>query len=349
MKKRVIVALSGGVDSAVAASILVDQGYDVVGVFAMGWSGNADFPCDWQSEEADARSVAQRLGIEFQTINLSEQYEKQVINYFLDEYRQGRTPNPDVLCNSEIKFKALWHAMRGLEPQFLATGHYAKISRAEKPIIVKPKDTDKDQTYFLWNIDKAIPPKLIFPLGDLTKTEVRRIAKQKKLPVFNKKDSQGVCFVGPLKVREFLASQLNTKAGDVILKDGRVVAKHDGVLLYTIGQRLRAGTVKWTGDVPPLYVIKKDLANNTLVVGSNSDLYSKTAVAHSANWFVTPPLELVKAQTRYRGELVDCRIEIKDEVVKIAFAEPVRAVTPGQSIVFYNKDSALIGGAIITT
>lgn len=374
-KKRVIVGMSGGVDSSVAAALLKEQNYDVIGVYILGWTGTDEFPCNWQSEEADARAVAEHLGIPFYAINLSKEYEQAVIDDFFANYAAGLTPNPDILCNREIKFKALWQAVRQFEPDYIATGHYARLGReitstkhqssndnqtllvgdlkleSSNPAVFKPADREKDQTYFLWGINRAMLPSILFPLGELTKPEVRERAKKYNLPTAKKKDSQGICFVGPLKVREFLASRLEQKPGQAVLADGRVIAQHEGVNFYTIGQRLAAGSVEWTGDVPPLFVIAKDLKRNLLVVGSDKQTEASSLWASQANWLVGLPKEkfAARAKIRYRQEDVSCTVSSEGEKLLVTFDEPVRAITPGQSIVFYDDASQLLGGAVITS
>ncbi len=374
--------MSGGVDSSVAAALLKEQNYDVIGVYILGWTGTEEFPCNWQSEEADARTVASKLEIPFYTVNLSKEYEQAVIDEFFAGYAAGVTPNPDILCNREIKFKALWQAVRQFEPNYLATGHYAQLReiRSTKSeirnsfeirnskfgftnqAIFKAHDENKDQTYFLWGISREILSHILFPLGDLTKPQVRQLANKSGLPTATKKDSQGICFIGPLKVRQFLASRLKSKPGVAVLTDGRVIAHHDGVNLYTIGQRLGAGSVSWTGDVPPLFVIAKDLKNNRLIVGPDSQTYASELVASQANWLTEEPFDslalaqggfhrqiAMKAKIRYRQEDVDCTVSLKGEELLVRFGEPVRAITPGQSIVFYSEKGQLLGGAVIAS
>lgn len=351
MKKRVVVGLSGGVDSSVAAALLQKDGYDVVGVYILGWLGDEQFPCDWQKEEADARAVAEHLNIPFYTINLSKEYETAVIDAFFERYAAGQTPNPDILCNSEIKFKALWKEIRQFEPDFLATGHYARIIGQEREAsLLKGVDPNKDQSYFLWNIDRGILAKILFPVGEYTKPVIRQLARELGLPTAAKKDSQGICFVGPLKVREFLRTRLQTKSGEAVLADGRVVAIHQGVQLYTIGQRLGAGTVNWTGDAPPLFVVGKNLATNQLLVGPDAATYRRKLQATSCNWLVQPPTQEFEclAKIRYRQEDVSVAVTPEGETISVTFAEPVRAITPGQSIVFYAPNGQVLGGAIIS-
>lgn len=350
-KSRVVVGLSGGVDSSTAAALLKKDGYDVIGVFVLGWTGSADFPCSWQEEEADAKAAADHLGIPFYTVNLTKEYEEGVIQDFLKNYQAGLTPNPDVLCNKEVKFKALWQAVRQFEPDYLATGHYAQIKNVEGSSgLYKGVDSEKDQSYFLWNIDQAMLPKILFPLGGMTKTEVRAQAKAFGLPTANKKDSQGVCFIGSLKVREFLRHHLRLEVGEAVTTDGHIVAGHQGVQLYTVGQRLAAGSVDWTGDVPPLYVVAKDIKHNRLLVGSDEQTYADQLTAATPNWLTKPPHQTFVCQTkiRYRQKDVSATVAKLDNQIVVNFTEPVRAITPGQSIVFYANDGQLLGGAVIT-
>ena len=348
--KRVIALMSGGVDSSVTAALLKEQGYDVIGVYILGWTGTDEFPCSWQDEEADARKVAEKIGIPFHTINLSKEYEKEVIDNFFSKYQQGLTPNPDILCNQEIKFKALWKAVRQFEPDFVATGHYARMLNAgtNNAVIAKGLDENKDQSYFLWGIDKAMLPKILFPLGDMKKGDVRKLAEKYGLPTAKKKDSQGICFVGPLKVREFLKTQVKSKPGKAVLIDGREIAGHEGVELYTVGQRLGAGSVEWTGDVPPLFVVAKDIENNRLIVAEDELTYADGLIAITPNWLkISCDSFSSLAKIRYRQEDVPVTVSIVDGKLYVTFKEPVRAITPGQSIVFYSDSDELLGGAII--
>lgn len=345
--------MSGGVDSSVSAALLHDQGHDVIGVYILGWTGTEEFPCSWQTEQADAEAVAKKIGIPFHTVNLSKEYEQAVIDNFFSQYQLGLTPNPDILCNQEIKFKALWKAVRQFEPDFVATGHYAKL--IPKPnsniqnTITKPKDLEKDQTYFLWGIDKKMLDKIIFPLSGLTKKEVRQLASKYQLPTAKKKDSQGICFVGPLKVRHFLKTQITHRPGEAVLPNGQTVAEHDGVELYTIGQRLGAGSVEWTGDVPPLFVVAKDVKNNRLIVSGDSDSFAKKLIANRANWLVKPESSFqCLAKIRYRQAEIPVAVWLRQDQLTVEFTEPVRSITPGQSIVFYSKKGELLGGAIIS-
>lgn len=337
--------LSGGVDSSVSAALLKEQGYDVIGVYILGWTGTDEFPCNWQEEEAAARAVAEKLKIPFYTVNLSKEYEEAVIDEFFSIYSAGGTPNPDVLCNKEIKFKAMWRSVRQFEPDYIATGHYAQIRNGQ---IYKGADSNKDQTYFLWGISKVILPNIIFPIGEIEKPKVRELAMRYDLPTATKKDSQGICFVGPLKVRQFLASRIPSTPGDTYTTSGKLLARHNGVVFYTIGQRLGAGTVKWTGDVPPLFVIAKDLKNNRLIVGNDEQSYASELIAAKPNWLGDKKIVSV-AKIRYRQKDVAVEVqEIEGERLRVTFKESTRAITSGQSIVFYSKDDQLLGGAYIT-
>lgn len=368
-QRRAIILMSGGVDSSVSAALLKDQGYDVIGVYILGWTGTKDFPCHWQEEEADAKKVALQLGLPFYTVNLSKEYEKNVIDRFFAGYKKGITPNPDILCNREIKFKAVWQAVRQFEPDYIATGHYARICKVTssksqvtkrfpnlgldtsefvtcRHAIFKARDEMKDQSYFLWGIDREMLPKILFPIGELEKSEVRALAKKYQLPTATKKDSQGICFIGPLKVREFLTRQLRPRPGEAVLTDGRLIAQHQGAVLYTIGQRLAVGSVDWTGDVPPLFVIAKDSPNNRLIVGNETETEADELIAGSANWLGAAEF-VSQAKIRYRQKDVSVTLEAVSDGLKVKFSAPVRAITPGQSIVFYSNDDQLIGGAII--
>jgi len=249
--------------------------------------------------------------------------------------------------------------VKALGVDYFATGHYANVKTDDQGIVhlYEGSDANKDQTYFLWGIDSEMLPKILFPLGELTKPEVRQLAKKYKLPTATKKDSQGICFVGPLKVRQFISSQIQTKPGKAVLKDGRQIADHDGVELYTIGQRLAVGSVDWSGDVPPLFVCAKDLKNNLLIVGNDADCWGDKLIAGSLNWLDDLPFDsaqggfhhkiVVKAKIRYRQEDVSVKAEFTGEDLLVKFDQKVRAITAGQSIVFYDDNGRLLGGGII--
>jgi len=338
----------------VAAALLKEGGrYDLIGVFIVGWQGTKDFPCQWQADEADARMVAEKLGIPFFSVNLSQQYYRKVITEFVAGYSRGLTPNPDILCNREIKFKALWRQLSQFEIDFIATGHYARLRRqgagADDYGIYKPMDSAKDQTYFLWAIDGEILPRLIFPLSELIKPEVRLLAKKFDLPTFNKRDSQGVCFTGGLPVKRFLANFLKWEEGTVLTLDGRQIAKHRGVNFYTIGERLGADTVLWQGDVPPLYVVAKDTRENLLVVGNDNQTYADKFTSEPIRWLGSPRRSkfVAMVKIRYRQEDVPAKIYPSNKGAVVELGQPVRAITPGQSMVLYDSDGRLLGGATI--
>ncbi len=351
---RVVVGMSGGVDSSVAAFLLQQQGHDLQAVFMVNWEDEKDpsayregalSGCQWEEDFADVRKVCQLLGIPYTTFNFVEQYRRQVFDLFLSELERGRTPNPDILCNQEIKFhrfieRAL--ALPGVEA--VATGHYAKTDGKR---LLRPKDRTKDQTYFLHRMDRAALPRVRFPLADLTKDQVRAIAREQGFPNAEKKDSTGICFIGDIDYGAFVEQYLPASPGEIQLADGTVVGGHRGLHFYTIGQR-RGIEIGGTG---PYYVLRKDRARNVLVVtNSRSDpgLSQSRCLASELHLIVEGTLpQRVEAQVRYRQEPVGAQIISQaDGKVVVEFDEPVRAVTPGQAIAFYAGDTVL-GGALI--
>jgi tRNA-specific 2-thiouridylase len=354
--RRIIVGLSGGVDSSVAALRLVELGYDVEGLFMKNWEeDDTGEYCAAAADLADARAVAARLGIRLHSVNFSDEYWERVFSYFLAEYRSGRTPNPDVLCNREIKFRAfLDHALR-LGAHRIATGHYARVvERGSVRELHEATDRGKDQTYFLYLLDQHQLAHSLFPLADLTKESVRRIAKDAGFTTHAKKDSTGICFIGERRFRDFLARYLPASAGDIETPDGRVVGQHHGLMFYTIGQRqgIGIGGVANAGEAP-WYVAGKDLDRNVLTVVQGHDhplLFSATLTASRAHWIAgTPPqfpLEC-RARCRHRQPLQACTVHPDgSSMLRVVFAHAQRAVTPGQSVVFYAADNCL-GGAVI--
>jgi len=371
IKKRVVIGLSGGVDSSVAAALLVERGFDVRGVYMKNW--HSDDPkfkgvCPWESDLRDARAVAARLDIPFEVWNFEKEYHDRVVKYFFSEYRRGRTPNPDVMCNKEIKFHVFLEKTLDTGADYVATGHYARIARNQKSKIKnqngKPQksnaprstpsaqllagiDANKDQSYFLWAIDREILPRVLMPVGDFTKPQIRRLAQSLRLPTAEKKDSQGICFIGPINVKEYLKTNLPTRVGSIVNTNGEVVGKHDGVWFYTEGQRAGIGT---TGGGVPYYIIEKKLAENILVVAPRRDpkLFAGGLVAGELNWLVTalPDKFAAIARIRYRHALVPVKVTLEGKLARVTFDTPQRAVTPGQSIVFYQKDLVLGGGVI---
>ena len=353
---RVIVGLSGGVDSSVAALRLVENGYRVEGLFMKNWEeDDTGEYCAAATDLADARSVAARLGIRLHSVNFSAEYWERVFTYFLAEYRAGRTPNPDVLCNREIKFRAfLDHALR-LGADRIATGHYARVvERGGARELHQATDRGKDQTYFLYLLDQNQLAHSLFPLADLTKASVRRIARDAGFVTHAKRDSTGICFIGERRFGDFLARYLPASPGDIETPAGRVVGRHHGLMFYTIGQRqgLGIGGVADGGEAP-WYVAGKDLQNNVLTVVQGHDhplLFSAELAASQVHWIAgTPPrFPLVcRARCRHRQPLQTCTVYLNgSSMLRVVFARPQRAVTPGQSVVFYADDICL-GGAVI--
>lgn len=335
---RVLVGLSGGVDSAVSAYLLKRAGADVTGVFVKGWYPEG-MPCTWREDRKDALRVAAHLGIPFTTLDASEAYKAGVIDYLLREYKAGRTPNPDVMCNREVKFGALDAYRRKEGFQYLATGHYAR--RNEAGVLMKGLDETKDQSYFLWAVPKDTLTETLFPVGNIKKTETREHARKAKLPVSLKKDSQGICFLGSVSVSDFLRKEFGTEQGVLRTRDGKEVGTHDGVLLYTLGQRI---TVPKSNE--PYYVVAKEIEENTLIVDTTPKPAETEVVRFSeANWFMETPSEtIVEAQGRYHGPFVSG--QLTQSGVFTPTDEIREPYTSGQSIVFYQGEN-VIGGGII--
>jgi tRNA-uridine 2-sulfurtransferase len=359
---RVIVGLSGGVDSAVAAHLLREQGYAVAGLFMKNWEED-DAPgyCSAAADLADARAVADRLGIELRTVNFATEYWDRVFEAFLAEYRALRTPNPDVLCNSEIKFRAFLEHALGLGADWIGTGHYARVARgAGGARLLLARDADKDQTYFLHRLTAAQLDRTLFPLADLTKAEVRAIARRLGLDNAEKKDSTGICFIGERRFADFLARWLPDNPGPIETPEGFKLGEHRGLAWYTIGQRsgLGVGGVREAGEAP-WFVAAKDAERNVLVVVQGADhplLYADGLRGEQLHWIGgAPPVPAgalpfdCLGRLRHRQPLMRCTlVEYDSNACRVHFAEPQRAVTPGQSIVFYHGDECL-GGAVITT
>lgn len=358
IKPKVFVAMSGGVDSSVAAALLKKQGYDIVGVFVKiaGFTPSGVEGCDWREERRDALRAAARIGIPLVTLDLSAAYKKLVIDYLLKEYRAGRTPNPDVMCNKEIKFGVFYREALKRGADFVATGHYVKkkLLGSSCQLLVSA-DKDKDQTYFLWSIKPDVLKHCLFPIGDYQKSEVRKLAAKFGLSNADKPDSQGLCFLGQINFKDFLAGYLPKKKGQVLNEEGKEVGEHNGAHFYTIGERHGFRVTAKTPDTSPLYVIAKDLVKNILVV-SNQPRASVAArseiVLDSVNWISgTPPLlaETIKVRIRYRAPLVSCRVECPTEDrARVIFTKPLFGSTPGQSCVFYDSRGIVcLGGGII--
>jgi len=351
---RVMVGLSGGVDSAVAALLLKRQGHDVVGVFMKNWEEeDDDGVCTAAEDYEDVRRVADQIGIPYYTVNFAREYRERVFSYFLAEYRLGRTPNPDVLCNSEIKFRALLDLARTAEAGSLATGHYAQTERLNGRVrLLRAADANKDQTYFLAGLTQEQLRDALFPVGGLQKSEVRRIAREAGLANAEKKDSTGVCFIGERNFKRFLMQFLPAQPGDMVDLTGRVVGRHDGLMYYTIGQRrgLNIGGLPF-GSGESWFVIGKDLPRNLLIVqqGEREELYSTGLSAGKINWIAgEPPARSFACTAKFRYRQADQPVEarVEGEGADIRFLSPQRAVTPGQWAVFYQGEECLGGGPI---
>jgi tRNA (5-methylaminomethyl-2-thiouridylate)-methyltransferase len=353
-KKRVVVGMSGGVDSSVAAYLLKNEGYDVIGVFMKNWDDtNDDGVCTAAEDYEDVKRVANQLGIPYYGVNFEKEYWDRVFTYFMDELKRGRTPNPDVICNTEIKFKAFVDYALSLDADYIATGHYARINRENGQItLLRGKDANKDQTYFLSQLTSDHLSKVLFPLGELTKGEVRKIAQELNLITANKKDSTGICFIGERNFKNFLKNFLPAQPGEIRSLDGEVLGTHDGLMYYTIGQRKGLGIGgKGTGE--PWYVVDKDLDNNVLLVAQGKDhpaLFSTGLIASNLN-LINGDVRLstfaCTAKFRYRQDDQKVRVHIRpDGTVFVEFEKPVKAVTPGQVAVFYEGEICL-GSAII--
>jgi tRNA-uridine 2-sulfurtransferase len=351
MKTKVIVGMSGGVDSSVAAFLLREQGYQVEGLFMKNWEeDDSDGYCAAEADFADAKAVANQLDIPLHSVNFAEEYWERVFSHFLREYELGRTPNPDVLCNKEIKFKAFLNHALTLGADFIATGHYAKVREGS---LYKAKDREKDQTYFLHAVDKSALAKTLFPIGDYQKPEIRQLAKDLNLVTHNKKDSTGICFIGEKRFKTFLNEFILAKPGEMRSAGGELLGQHDGLMFYTLGQRQGLGIGgRQSSNEEPWYVVDKDITTNTLIVaqGNHPLLYSQGLICGPIHWLGdfqdNLPLTCY-AKTRYRQPEQACIISpVNDNQHYIMFSELQRAVTPGQYIVFYEKNQCL-GGATI--
>ena len=355
--KKVICGMSGGVDSSVSAFILQQQGYQVEGLFMKNWEEDDDTDyCTAAADLADAQAVCDKLGIKLHKINFAAEYWDNVFEHFLSEYKAGRTPNPDILCNKEIKFKAfLEYAAEDLGANYIATGHYVRRRGADDNAqLLRGLDTNKDQSYFLYTLSKKQVGQSLFPVGDIEKPIVRAIAEDLGLITAKKKDSTGICFIGERKFKDFLARYLPAQPGNIRTVEGDIIGRHDGLMYHTLGQRkgLGIGGVKGAGE-EAWYVVEKDLVNNELIVAQGHDhsaLLSTGLIAQQLHWVDRQPIReplRCTVKTRYRQTDVSCIIEpIDDESIKVIFDEPQIAVTPGQSAVFY-LDEVCLGGGII--
>jgi tRNA-specific 2-thiouridylase len=355
-KEKVIVGLSGGVDSAVAAALLLAQNYRVEALFMKNWDEDDEQGyCPAQEDLADARAVAGCLDIKLYTISFSSEYWDRVFEYFLAEYRAGRTPNPDVLCNQEIKFKAFLDYALDLGADWIATGHYARVGgTTSRRQLLKGSDGNKDQSYFLYRLNQTALNHTLFPLGNLRKPEVRAIARQKGFPNFAKKDSTGICFIGERKFKDFLGRYLPAQPGQIVSVKGESLGQHQGLMFHTIGQRqgLGIGGIKDSSG-EPWYVVDKDMEKNHLIVAQGKNhpaLFKRSLRARDLHWISgTPPAvpSSHHARIRYRQSDQSCEITaLHKDYAAVSFATPQRAVTPGQAIVFYDGGQCLGGGTI---
>jgi tRNA-specific 2-thiouridylase len=346
--KTVYVGLSGGVDSSVSAAQLKQQGYNVVGVYMKNWSRDLPgLPCPWKDDYNDAKRVAVQLGIEFKMYDFQKQYRQEVVDYMLDGFRAGLTPNPDIMCNQEIKFKLFLDTALADGADMIATGHYANVKNGQ---LLMAKDGNKDQTYFLYRVDKKAIQKTIFPLGDYTKPQVRQLAKRLGLVTADKKDSMGICFVGKVGIKQFLEQYVAKKPGRIIDQQGRVIGQHDGAVFYTIGQRHGLDV----GGGLPYYVTGKNMAKNEVYVTADlqdEKLWSRQLSIASAHWINGRPAAGAKlaVRTRHRAKLIPVKLLNKSSNSgwSAELAEDARALTPGQSAVFYAGTQCLGGGIVI--
>lgn len=364
MAKRVVLGLSGGVDSAVAAYLLKEQGYEVIGVFMRNWDSqlnndilgnptNDNEVCPQEQDYNDAKAVAEHLGIPIKRVDFIKEYWDHVFTYFLDEYKKGRTPNPDILCNKHIKFKAFLDYAREMKADYIATGHYARVEHHEgkDSIMLKGLDSNKDQTYFLCQLNQQQLQSSLFPLGNIDKSEVRKIAKELDLPVANKKDSTGICFIGERDFKEFLKNYIPALPGKMVdIQTNEVVGEHQGIMYYTIGQRKGLG-IGGPGDA--WFVVGKEYDQNILYVcqGDQNDwLLSTGAVISDVNWIASKkPEGTIACNTKFRYRQKDNPVQLTfldETTISLTFAIPVKSVTPGQAAVFYDGDICLGGGTI---
>lgn len=352
-KGRVFVGMSGGVDSSASAALLKDQGYDVTGVFIKVWQPDW-FECTWREDRLDAMRVCVALGIPFMTLDLEEAYKREVVDYMVSEYKAGRTPNPDVMCNRHVKFGGFfdWAVAQGAD--FVAMGHYARVERGEGGArLLSGRDQGKDQSYFLWTLTSEQLSKTLFPVGGMEKPEVRRLARKFKLPVAEKRDSQGLCFIGKVGIKEFLSHYVEAKKGDVLNEKGEKIGEHQGALFLTLGERHGFTVTKKAPDDRPYYVVARDVAQNTVTVaherpegglGIERSEYSLV----DANWIGEEPQSgtTYKARIRHLGELHDCEVELAGKgAAEIGFKRPI-AVAAGQSVVVYDGERCVGGGIV---
>lgn len=343
---KVYVGLSGGVDSSVTAALLKEQGYDVTGVYMKNWSQDLPgMPCPWKEDYQDAKRVAVQLGIPFKMYDFQKEYRQKVVDYMVAEYQAGRTPNPDVMCNQEVKFKLFLEACLEDGADFIATGHYAQVENGQ---LLRAVDDNKDQTYFLYRITEGALKHTLFPLGGYTKPEVRELAAKFGLVTAKKKESMGICFVGKVGIKDFLLYELGPQQpGDIVDENGTTIGRHEGAIFYTIGQRHGLDV----GGGLPYYVIAKDMAKNQVVVTTRLDdenLWAKQLSLTQLHWINQSPAEGTKVQvrTRHRAPLVEATVRLQDGNILLDLKDEIRAATPGQSAVIYSGQNVLGGGIL---
>ena len=361
-KGKVYVGLSGGVDSSVSAALLQKEGYEVTGVFIKTWHPYF-LPCTWKEDRLDAMRVAAHLGIPFETLDLEETYKKEVADYMIEEYRKGRTPNPDVMCNKNVKFGGFLKYALEQGADFVATGHYARTrfkmydlrckNTDEKKIeMLAGRDKNKDQSYFLWTLTQEQLKHILFPVGDIEKPEVRKLAQKFGLPTAEKKDSQGVCFLGKLDMADFLEHYEEKKRGNVLNEAGEVIGYHDGAIFHTLGSRHGFTVTKKSANDAPYFVIAKDITENTLTVSHKENLKrngNQSLVLEKVNWIsgnIPDAEKKYSARTRYRAPLFPCKVLVEGDETKIEFLQPQEPSAPGQSAVIYDDEGCLGGGVI---
>lgn len=350
--QTIVVGVSGGVDSAVSAALLSREGFRVVGLFMKNWDEDDDGECAAHEDLESARQVCARLGVELHTVNFAHEYWEHVFRHFIKEYKAGRTPNPDTLCNREIKFKTFLEHARGLGADKIATGHYAAVApddAGDGLHLLRGADAGKDQSYFLYLLNQHALRHTLFPLGGLHKTRVRKIAEELQLPCHNREDSAGICFIGEKKMHEFLSRYIRLEPGDIVDADGRVVGRHRGAALYTIGQRagLGVGGQRDAGG-EPWYVAGKDMAANRVRIVQGRDhpaLLAREVRVKELHWVGRAPTDgNLSAQCRHRQTAVACELDLTDDGATVRFSQTVRAVAPGQAVVFYDGRRCLGGG-----
>ncbi len=353
LKKKVFVGMSGGVDSSVSAALLARTGYDVTGVFIKVWQPDW-MECTWREDRLDAMRVCVELGIPFVTLDLEKEYKREVVDYMISEYKAGRTPNPDVMCNQHVKFGGFFDWAMEQDADYVATGHYAQIKEENGTFrLIAGTDRGKDQTYFLWTLTERELSKTLFPVGNLEKSETRELARKWNLPVAEKKDSQGLCFIGKVNIKEFLSHYIGPKKGSVLDEKGKIIGEHDGAVFLTIGERHGFRITTKTSDDKPYYIIARNIVKNTVTVShkslnGNLSVEKREYSFDSPNWISNMPEtgREYTARIRHLGDLLSCKLEIIAKNVKIIFEKPI-IVASGQSVVIYDKGECLGGGIVI--